>query len=227
MTCNEWIDEFVKDKTFADVGGLWGVVNEKITVAAQAGAVKTTMIDMQPLGNELWKKFHDRCATEGVSCSNSIEANVDDSDFPQKVGNYDVVHCSGVIYHCPNPLYTVSQLTKITNYILILASTVIEPKIKNAKGEISVGTGGGLFVPALNNYQKEIISHFYKEVGASGIIGIDEALQNPWSLENYAPWWWLLTTELIASFLEVCGFNVREICREWDGRTAYFMAVKK
>lgn len=225
--CNELINKVVKGKTFADVGGLWGTVNEKVTIAAKAGAVKTTMIDMQPLGNELWKKFYDRCTAEGVTCDNSIEANIDDSAFLERVGNYDVVHCSGVIYHSPNPLYTISQLGKITNDTLILASAVIAPEIKNDKGEISIGAGGGLFVPALNDNQKEIISYFFKEVGASGMVGIDVALQNSWALEDYAPWWWLFTPELVKGLLKVCGFKVEEIRWEWGGRTAYFMAVRR
>jgi hypothetical protein len=33
----EWMDEtirsYVKDASFADIGGLWGLVNEKLTVA--------------------------------------------------------------------------------------------------------------------------------------------------------------------------------------------------
>lgn len=85
----------------------------KVSVVAKAGAAETIMIDIVPLNNELWKKFYERCSKEGVKCGRSIQANVDASDFPSKAGLYDVVHCSGIIYHCPNPLYTVSQLANI------------------------------------------------------------------------------------------------------------------
>jgi hypothetical protein len=27
-----WVQDLVKDKTFADVGGLWNTINEKVTV---------------------------------------------------------------------------------------------------------------------------------------------------------------------------------------------------
>ena len=33
MSGDKWIQEEAKGKTFADVGGLWGTVNEKVTVA--------------------------------------------------------------------------------------------------------------------------------------------------------------------------------------------------
>lgn len=227
MSCNKWIAEVVKGKTFADVGGLWGTVNERVTVAAKAGAAKTAMIDMQPLNNDLWKKFYDRCVTENVGCDKNIEANIDDPEFPKIVGDYDVVHCSGVIYHCPNPLYTVSQLSKITNDILILGSTAIPANINNDKGKLIVETGGGLFVPALNSYQREVAAEYFKEVGALNIVGIDPSLQNSWSLEDYSPWWWLYTRECIAGLLRVCGFKVEDTCDDWGGKSAYFLAVRE
>jgi hypothetical protein len=223
MKCDEWIYGAAKGRTFADVGGLWGTVNEKVTVAAKAGAASVTMIDMQPFGNELWKQFFDRCASAGVKCDNSIEANVDDPEFPQAVGRYDIVHCSGVIYHCPNPLHTVSKLAQISRHILILGSTVIQPRTRNTKGEIIIEPGSGLFVPALSSSQKGVIAHFFSEVGA---IGVGASMENSWSLDDYSPWWWLLTSDLIAGLLKVCGFRIKETCSEWGGRAAYFLAVR-
>jgi len=46
MACNEWIKQYVQGKTFVDVGRLWGTVNEKVSVAAKAGARETSMIDI-------------------------------------------------------------------------------------------------------------------------------------------------------------------------------------
>lgn len=227
MPCNEWISESVEGKTFADVGGLWGTVNEKVTVAARGKAKETTMIDIQTMHTDPWKQFFDRCAAEGVRCDRSIEANINDPDFPKKVGNYDIVHCSGVIYHCPNPVYTVSQLAKITNNILILGSTIIPPIIKNANGEIIIETGGGIFVPALNDSQREVIAKYFKEVGTSTIVGIDHPLQNGWSLEDYSAWWWLFTLDFVGGLLKACGFKVKYTYTEWEGRVAYFLAIKE
>ena len=50
----EWIEGVVKGRTFADIGGLWGTVNEQVTNAIQMGATKAAMIDMQTEGNEWW-----------------------------------------------------------------------------------------------------------------------------------------------------------------------------
>ncbi len=44
----QWVATAAVGKSFAEVGGLWGTVNEQVTVAAAAGATATTMIDVAP-----------------------------------------------------------------------------------------------------------------------------------------------------------------------------------
>ena len=43
-----YIRQVVAGKSFADVGGLWGTVNEKVSVAHAYGARALTMIDVSP-----------------------------------------------------------------------------------------------------------------------------------------------------------------------------------
>jgi hypothetical protein len=38
---DQYISKVVTDKTFAEVGGLWGTINEKISVAYQYGAASS------------------------------------------------------------------------------------------------------------------------------------------------------------------------------------------
>ena len=52
-----WVQDLVKDKTFADVGGLWNTINEKVTVASLAGARDVTMIDLMDYKSHWWDKF--------------------------------------------------------------------------------------------------------------------------------------------------------------------------
>lgn len=227
MSCNEWIDEIVKGKTFADVGGLWGTVNEKITVAAKAGASSTAMIDLTTPGSYLWEAFHKRCQEQGVSCSKSIVANVDSVDFVQEVGGkYDVVHCSGVIYHCPNPIYTISQLLKITNRYLILASTVIPSVLINSKGILKMEKGSALFVPSLNERQRRVVNYHFAKVGANEIIPSEACYLLDNDDDKYAPWWYLFTPEYVAGLLNVCNAKILDSSFEWEGRTGYFFAEK-
>ena len=49
-----YISQVAAGKSFADVGGLWGTVNEKVSVAHTHGARALTMIDVSPPDTELW-----------------------------------------------------------------------------------------------------------------------------------------------------------------------------
>lgn len=226
---DKWIEEIVKGKTFADVGGLWGTFNEKVTVAARAGAAETVMIDITPLDTELWGRFEERCSAENVSDYKCLQADINDPSIVSKVGAYDVVHCSGVLYHCPHPLYTVMQLSKICNESLILVSTVIPQAFSNSHGRVVLEPGSALFVPALNELQRAVIDQYFKEVGVQGMGGINEPCD--WTIDNdpngaYAPWWWLFTTEHLLAILRAAGFKVSGTAFEWHGRNALYLAEK-
>ena len=45
---DRFIHEVSKDKSFVDVGGLWGTVNERVSVAHAAGARELAMLDISP-----------------------------------------------------------------------------------------------------------------------------------------------------------------------------------
>ena len=69
-----WVQDLVKDKTFADVGGLWNTINEKVTVASLAGAHEVTMIDLMHNKSHWWDKFDEKCKNEDVVCNNKVSA---------------------------------------------------------------------------------------------------------------------------------------------------------
>src|SRR4029450_5303038 len=100
----EWIERIVPGRTFAEVGGLWGTVNEQVTVAAKGGAREVTMIDIACDSTNLWERFRERCKQEGVEDYRCIRADINEPGTTERVGVFEVVHCSGVIYHCPDPL---------------------------------------------------------------------------------------------------------------------------
>ena len=221
---NKWLREVVEGKTFAEVGGLWGTVNEKVTVAVKSGATEATMADIQPLGTELWERFHQRCAKEGVTKYQCKQADISDAKAVAALGVFDVVHCSGVLYHCPNPLGTIKHLAQMCNDVLRLGSAAIPTTVSTSSGMLVTEAGSALFVPALNKLQKEIITEYFQAVGAKDMIGINTSCD--WSIDDYAPWWWLFTPEHIAALLRVVGFEILETSSDWQGRTALFLAKK-
>jgi len=205
-----WIAAHVKGKTFADVGGLWGTVNEKVTVALKAGAAEAAMIDYKALDHEEWKKFADRCAQESVSGYRCLQGDLNDPDLAAKVGTYDVVYCSGILYHAPNPVSQLAQLSNVCRDVLILGSAIIPHRVSNAHGRIALEPGSALFVPALSEVQKAVVLEDVPKNRPKRRLGLDSPPLGGWRLDNYGPWWWLLTPTFISSALEVAGFKVLE-----------------
>jgi 2-polyprenyl-3-methyl-5-hydroxy-6-metoxy-1,4-benzoquinol methylase len=223
---DQWIKDLVPGKSFVDVGGLWGTVNEKVTVAAKVGAASTTMLDITSLDRPLWRAFYERCASLGVSGCQSISANIDELGLEKKVGQFDVVHCSGVLYHCPNPLHTLTQLARISRKYLILTSTVIPSTVSNSKGTITVPPGAALFVPYLSQDQMAILKEHWERGGVSSAIGITEQ-PSTWRIEDYAPWWWLFPVATVRQLIMAVGFDVLEDCPCWEGKAHSFLARKR
>ena len=221
---NQWIDAVVRNRTFADIGGLWGTENEKVTVAFKSGAQKVHMIDITPRGSELWRRFAERCTAAGVSVYECIEADISDRNRIAELGSFEVLHCSGVLYHSPEPLHMIVSLSQLCSRILILGSAVIPTTISNVYGTLSMEPGSAIFVPAMKADHKAIIGQYFKEVGAQDLIGITTA--SSYSVCDYGPWWWLFTREYVEALLKVAGFKILEVSSDWEDRTALYLAEK-
>ena len=226
-----WMQQSVAGKTFAEVGGLWGVVNEQVTVAARAGAREAVMIDL-PAGSlpeqpGLWQEFRERCHALGVSNYRCVEADVNDPRIAEIAGSYDVVHCTGVLYHCPQPLTTLLQLGKICRETLILGTATITDRVLNPAGALTLEPGSALFIPAMSDYQRAVCARFLQEAGATEAIGVISPVTGGWRLDNYPPWWWFFTRHHVTALLGVAGFDVVEVAGFWYDRATMYLARKK
>jgi hypothetical protein len=224
----QWIAGAAAGKSFAEVGGLWGTVNEQVTVAARAGATATTMIDVAPSenggGEDLWTQFRDRAASLGVTDTTCVQASIDDPDTPGKVGEFDVASCSGVLYHCPNPLHTLRQLREITRETLVLGTASMPETVSSAAGTVSVEPGSALLVPAMNDSQRAVLGQWLSEVGGVQALGVNYPMQTDWALDDYGAWWWFFTRDYVTALLRVSGFEVETVANYWDGRATLYLA---
>jgi 2-polyprenyl-3-methyl-5-hydroxy-6-metoxy-1,4-benzoquinol methylase len=223
----EWISTAAAGKTFAEVGGLWGTVNEQVTVAARAGATAKTMIDVAPSdngGQNLWALFRERAVELGVTDVQCIEGNIDDLSTVEKAGQFDVVSCSGVLYHCPEPLLTLRHLRMITRETLILGTATIPESIVGPAGSISVEPGAALLAPALSHSQRAVLGKWLLDVGATHALGVNRAASTDWALEDYGAWWWFFTRDYVAALLRVAGFEVDNVASYWEGRATLYLA---
>ena len=96
------------------------------------------MIDVSPPDSELWVLFDERRRTlrlPAVECvSADILALVEADPRPQ----FDVVHCSGVLYHMPEPMQFLRVLRKITREALVLTSAIIATRIEGVQGVLEL-----------------------------------------------------------------------------------------
>jgi len=229
-TREAWITSAAAGKSFAEVGGLWGTVNEQVSVATKAGATSTTMIDVAPhdgSADDLWELFIDRLDQLGVELPGCIEASIDDEAAMSAVGTFDVVHCSGVLYHCPEPLHTLKQLRSITGETLILGTATIPELIESVAGSVSVAPGSALLVPAMSFTQRAILGQWLSENGASMAVGVNYPIESNWAVDDYGAWWWFFTRDYVGALLEVAGFDVVDVSSYWNGRATLFHARTK
>jgi 2-polyprenyl-3-methyl-5-hydroxy-6-metoxy-1,4-benzoquinol methylase len=224
----QWVAAAAAGKSFAEVGGLWGTVNEQVTVAARAGATATTMIDVAPDDGSddehLWELFRERASSLGVTDTTCVQGSVDDPETARRVGSFDVVCCSGVIYHCPQPLHTLRQLREITRETLILGTATIPETVSSSAGTISVEPGAALLVPAMTQSQRAVLGQWLRDVGGVQSLGVNYPLQTDWALDDYTAWWWFFTRDYVAALLRLAGFEVDTIASEWEGRATLYLA---
>lgn len=217
----QWADEtirsHVKDTSFADIGGLWGLTNEKITVAVKAECRTATMIDIMPINHQAWSNFAQRAQSFGISRYEKFQGNVNDPALPNKVGTFDFVHCAGVIYHVPNPLHTLACLRALTTRYLLLGSMTVPQQILTDVGEMSFAGGRTVFLPAIDPPTKEMLAAHFRSLDIH-VAGISDDQYLWTSLSAYGPWWWLWTQDTLSAMLRLTGFRVIEVQETWKGR---------
>lgn len=209
------IGQHVAGLSFADVGGLWGTNNERVTVALAAGAGRAAMIDLMAEGSPWWAKFDARAQERGFSdYARFPGANIDDPALPQRVGTFDFVNCAGILYHVPNPLLTITQLRQLTNRYLVLASMVVPETIDTEVGSMEFSDGRCIYIPAITGETKRIVAAHFARLGLHLMhISPDHPHPVPFSTGgkmNYGPWWWLYSPSTLLSMVETAGFRIIE-----------------
>lgn len=208
---HHWIAEVAPGRSFADIGGLWGAVNETVTIASHAGASAVTMVDIQHENSKWWNAFHERCAGFGVTGYGAVVADICDPAQLDRVGVYDVVHCSGILYHVSDPIAFVRNLVQATREYLIVGSMLIPDRIETEHGVLETPPGMFRCVPLMDEAERRIIAaHFAAQNARVGGMGkAPEVFVDPASGRiRTGPWWHLFTARTMADICRLCGATV-------------------
>lgn len=208
-----FLSRVVQGKSFAEIGGLWGGEQERVSIAHTCGASALTMIDILPPLNHWWKVFEARMAERGVAGYQTLSGDI----ISLPCGPYDVTHSSGILYHLPSPIEYLIALRRITKEYCILTSASVPERLENKHGILDLSGGQVVYVPSMSEQQKKVFLEFY--VGDTNAIcwGING---DPliFTTDNYVPWWWLLTGRVLSDMARASGWEVVECVENWGGK---------
>ena len=185
----ELVRTYTPGKSFADVGALWGINGLNSFIAEESGATRVVAVDIYPESKEFLeqKKKHN-------SRVEFVQGDINLSKTTEKIGICDVVLCSGVLYHTPDPIHLLMRLRSICGETLILNTASI-PEMHGIRN-------GAVFYPFLNEKQRKIWNRK---------VGSQKAITGPYEPEEgYANWFWGFTPSCLESMLECAGFEVKE-----------------
>lgn len=183
----ELIARHVPGRSFVDVGCMWRVDGAYAFHALASGAAAVTGIDVNPAT----AAFAERNAAVDDRVR-FVQSDLNDPALPGRVGAFDVVFCSGVLYHVPNPVFSIEQLRRLCRGTLILTTaSVLERETPHA----------AVFLPYLQAAARDRLDfpvHARKR-------GLDSAVIER---RGYANWLWLPTPSCLRAMIRFSGFEI-------------------
>jgi SAM-dependent methyltransferase len=183
------VRRYVPGRTFADVGCMWKVNGEYAFLAAAHGAKAVTGLDLMTAT----PAFLHRNAELGAPVR-FIQGDLNDRGIETWAGVFDVVFCSGVLYHVPNPVFSLTQLRKMCRETLILTTaTMAERGLPNT----------AVLLAGLDDRARARLAY----ATVHGKPGLDAPFDQR---RGYANWIWLPTPSCVRAMVTLAGFAVRE-----------------
>lgn len=191
---------YVPGHSFVDVGAMWTVHGETAFAAEELGATAVTAADvMAP--SEQYEAEHKRRGSK----VRFVQGDIHDPATLEAIGPHDVVWCSGVLYHCPNPIHTIECLKQITRSVLILITAGL-PEIPGVRN-------GCVYFPFLSEGERTAYDAAYNAVVKTTKYPdpVRLGLTTPFDArEGYGNWWWGLSPSAVESMLRSVGFTIEE-----------------
>jgi hypothetical protein len=194
-----WIVTHAPGKSFIDVGGQLFLLGGRAFAAEEAGASAVTLLDAGEPFDE-WYAERERRGSQ----IRFVQGDVHDPvTVQERAGPHDVVWCTGVIYHSPDPFGLLEQLRGITREYLYLGSHTIP--------EIPGVAQGCVFYPYLDDDSRQAYTrpHWGDTKGAWGIG--TPFVETP--MYGHGNFWWGITPSALRAMLKAARFEVVEEIR--------------
>lgn len=197
-----FISDHAPGKSFADIGGLFSLDGEIAFLAEEQGASRVTLADG---ADPAHFKFGEQHEQRGSSVR-FVQGDLDDPEIVAQVGRHDVVYCSGVIYHSPNPVRQLLHLREITGERLFLGTHTL-PELPGLRHAC-------VYYPFLPDRDRGVYATAYYRPERMWGIGVpfDDTPDH-----GYGNFWWGMTRSAVRAMLESARFEVIEEprSREW------------
>ena len=230
---DDWIAGVAPGRRFVDIGGIGEQGgNERCGWAQRCGAHDVTMADILPGDHALWEHYRRTTRAHGITgVAFKPGQDVNDPALGDKLGRFDIVHATGLLYHAPNPIQMVLNLRRLVGEYLITNTVVIPEVIENAAGRVSFAAASALFLPALRGRERAVLrQHYLDKFGldldthapmqAAGAMMpyMAQGEPSPW------PYWWFFTAPAFEHALEL--LEMRLLDRHTWQDHAHFVFLK-
>ena len=196
-----WVREHAPGRSFADIGGLFNIAGEIAFAAEEAGATAVTLLDAGDPHLTAFPAERDRRGSQ----IRFVQGDLHDPVTIEAVGPHDVVWCTGVLYHTPNPLHQLTQLRLITREHLYLGTHTIP--------ELPGIPQGCLFYPYLDDDARAALSRPHDD--PRGGLGIGVPFDDR-PMVGHGNFWWGITPSALRAMLRTARFEVVEERRPHD-----------
>lgn len=188
-----WVAEHAPGRSFADIGGLF--IDGRVSFEAEeAGAARVTIFDVGD--REYAPAFLAEHERRG-SAVRYVQGDLHDDAAIEQVGEHDVVWCTGVLYHTPNPVHQLMQLRRITRELLYLGTHTI--------AEVPGVPQACLYYPHLDEGARRALARPHWR--ADGYLGVGPPIDER-PMFGYANFWWGITPSALRAMLRTARFEV-------------------
>jgi SAM-dependent methyltransferase len=195
---DDMIGELAHGRSFVDVGAMWAVHGRTAFLAEERGATAVTVVDVSAETDE-YRAEHEQRGSK----VRFVRGDLHDPATIAEVGTHDVVWCAGVLYHVPNPMFSLECLRQLTNDKLMLISASIP--------ETPGGEHGCVFFPHLSDRARRRYDRMFNATLMPS-PAMRVGLTTPFDATRpYDNWWWGLTASAMAAMLTASGFAVLQI----------------